>query len=458
MKLTSSHFNAYNMQRKKEATTLPCWAPLKSMYFGFRGNTSVCCYNKVHVIGKYPEQSINEIWNSEAIGLIRDSLKQGDFSMGCEGCLELINAGNYNALPAKNFDDLPQKSASYPSKIDFELSNECNLECIMCRGEFSSSIRRNREKLPPIASVYDAEFVQQLEEFIPYIHHSHFLGGEPFMIPIYLDIWERMNELNPSIRISVQTNGTILTDRIKKILSSMKFEIAISIDSIEEENYRFIRKNGELNKVISNIHYFRDYCQEQKTNFHISYCPMIQNWKELPKVIEFANSLNCEVFFNTVSHPKSCSLMALSSSELSNVIGVLSKSELASGTLIEQKNKESYEQIIQQISAWKNAAIERESLLTITGEISDLNSYLAGLKVYLKDKTEMPFEEIERMSLDISEKLRYIISAAEEHGQADNAIKQIIGLDYQNIYRSVPTSDKEHLLYLFKSFILPLPD
>ena len=220
MKLTQEAIQSYNAQRSQESMTHFCWAPWKSMYVGFRGNVSVCCFNKTHVIGKYPEQPIKEIWFGKKADEIRKSIVNGDFSLGCQGCHELIEAGNYSGLPAKNFDKLPSNKNLYPSKIDFELSNECNLECVMCRGEFSSAIRKNREKLPPILSVYDDAFILQLEEFIPYLTHSHFLGGEPFLIPICLNIWERMGKLNPAMRISIQTNGTILTERAKYMTKS----------------------------------------------------------------------------------------------------------------------------------------------------------------------------------------------------------------------------------------------
>ena len=152
----------YNLQRKTANTSLPCWAPFRSMYFGFRGNTSVCCFNKMHVIGTYPAQSIREIWFGAKADEIRQSLSKSDFSLGCQPCHELITAENYSGLPAKNFDPLPINSNRFPSKIDFELSNECNLECIMCRGEFSTAIRRNREKLQHIPSAYDSAFVVNL--------------------------------------------------------------------------------------------------------------------------------------------------------------------------------------------------------------------------------------------------------------------------------------------------------
>lgn len=458
MHKTGDQLIEYNGQRPPESQSMACWAPIKSLYFGFRGNTSVCCFNKIHVVGKYPDLTIREIWDSAKRKEITQKLARNDFSLGCMGCEELIVAKNFKALPAKNFDTLPIIRADYPSKMDFELSNECNLECLMCRGEFSSSIRKNREKLPPIKSAYDSNFVDQLEEFIPYLENSHFLGGEPFLVPIYLDIWERMVTINPKVRISIQTNGTILTDRIKRIIHSMNFDIAVSIDSIEEENYRIIRKNGEWKKVLPNIHFFREYCRERDTHFHISYCPMIQNWKELPAVVKFANELDCNIFFNTVFHPKSCSISSLSSSEISEIVAVLSEITLPSSTKIEDDNRLSFLQVVNHFELWQKEALEREEISEQTGSTPDLPSYFIGLKTYLSENNDTSIEEQVDIYEDIKAKLNYIIDVAAENNLQETATGHILTMDYKTIVQSLPQMDREHALYLFKSFVTPLPD
>ena len=448
----------YNLQRTTSNTALACWAPFRSMYFGFRGNTSVCCYNKMHVIGTYPSQSIREIWFGAKADEIRQSLSKKDFSLGCQGCHELITAENYSGLPAKNFDPLPIHANRFPSKIDFELSNECNLECIMCRGEFSSAIRRNREKLPPIPTAYDAKFVDQLEEFIPYLENSHFLGGEPFMIPIYIDIWERMIQINPKIRISVQTNGTILTQRIKNLMEKITFEIAVSIDSIYEENYQLIRKNGNFAQLMENIRYFRNYCRERNANFHLSYCPMVQNWEELPDVIAFANNLDCAVFFNTVSFPQECALPFLSSEQLEKIIAQLSRAQLPDGTKIEVHNKKAYSDFLHLLKHWCKQAHEKEDFAKNQPEIESLTAYLVQLELYVIEKMATSEEKRSELIADIAAKLKHILSVARTHGMEETAERHLIGMDFKTIYESVPAVDADHLVTLFRSFIMPIPE
>jgi sulfatase maturation enzyme AslB (radical SAM superfamily) len=57
------------------------------------------------------------------------------------------------------------------------------------------------EHKPPIKDVYDFNFVKQLIPFLPTLKKAQFYGGEPLLIPIYLEIWETIAQYNPSIQI-----------------------------------------------------------------------------------------------------------------------------------------------------------------------------------------------------------------------------------------------------------------
>src|SRR6185295_19977224 len=104
-----------------------------------------------------------------------------------------FESANFAGLRARSFDDLSEDRYAladgvpfaYPKLMEFEISNVCNLECTMCTGFFSSSIRHNREHLPPIKTPYDDAFVRQLEPFVPHLKAARFLGGEPFLIRTY---------------------------------------------------------------------------------------------------------------------------------------------------------------------------------------------------------------------------------------------------------------------------------
>lgn len=343
MKLSSDLLKQYNQTRHNTDKSLVCHAPFVNLNFEQTGNVRACCYNIYDILGKWPNQTIREIWDGQQAKEIRSHIKQNDLGGGCATCAELIETGSYEGVHSKMYDlNVAGKAASgisfiknklgwvnrYPKVMEFELSNQCNLECVMCNGHFSSSIRKNREKLPPIISPYNDKFVDELEEFLPHLTDAKFLGGEPFMIDIYLKIWERIKKVNPKIRIHITTNGTFLNNRIKDLLESLNAGIILSLDSVVKETYEKIRVNSHFEKVMANLEYFSEYTKRKNTFVSIAVCPMLYNWKELPEMLRFCMDKNFTMYFNTVFYPAELSLRNQSPQALHGMITFLEKQQL----------------------------------------------------------------------------------------------------------------------------------
>lgn len=357
--IPKNQLDAFNQTRVGGAKSLVCYAPVKNLYFRHQGKVVACCYNREYVLGTYPEKSIHDIWFGNEAEKLRNHIKNNDLTLGCFGCENLLRAGNYDAVKAKMYDEYSENKKKYPSVMEFELSSKCNLECIMCNGEFSSSIRKNREKRPPLEDVYDDEFVKQLEDFIPYLDEVKFYGGEPFLIPVYYEIWDKIAAENPNCRISVQTNATTLNNRVKNCLERGNFHLNISLDSLDKENFERIRKNANFERVIENLHFFHAYAVSKSTFFGISTCVMKENWRELPAFIHFCNQLEVPIYFHTVYFPSQRALWNLDSHELNEIYDFLSQQSFPTDTEIQRKNKIHYENTLSLIEKWK---IQAETL------------------------------------------------------------------------------------------------
>ncbi len=369
--LSPETLRAYNQHRPLGPQKRLCYAPFKSLYFGHHGKVIACCYNRTYILGEYPTMSIREIWEGEKAEQLRDYIKNNDLTLGCLNCETQLLAGNFDAVKSKQYDLNKLNANNYPSVMEFELSNTCNLECEMCSGDFSSLIRAKREKLPPIKDAYDAEFVNQLEEFIPYLEKINFYGGEPFLIEIYYDIWERVKKLNPSLLLSVQTNGTVLNNRVKRIMESTNFHLNISLDSLQKENYERIRKNADFDRVMENISYFYDYCKSRNTFFGISVCAMQQNWQEIPDFITYCNKLQVPVYIHTVFYPAQCAIRTMKPEQLSAMVEYLQQFSFPANTAVEKKNKTHYQDFVSQVVSWtkpKTDAIVTEKRATTFDE------------------------------------------------------------------------------------------
>ncbi len=373
--LTAKQIESYNQVRLKNARNIICHAPFTSLNFEQNGNVSACCYNRSFSLGKIPDQSIDEIWKGAKANELRAYIKNNDLSGGCSACSEVIQSGNYQGTKAIYYDEFAPKSNWFndiknkfqqaslqmPRLFEFELSNSCNLECIMCNGYFSSAIRKNREHLPPIKNHYGDEFVEQLIPYLPYLTDVKFLGGEPFLIDIYYKIWDKIIQINPKIKVHITTNGSILNKKTKKYLEQLNAGIIVSIDSLNKENYEAIRINANLVEILQNVEYFIQYTQTKKTYLSFAICPIIQNRYDMPELLQFCNSKNIHIHFNTVWTPESTSLRFLDSQELKKVIDYYSEFTYESQTNIQKENNEKYHDYIAQLNTWLAEAEARNS-------------------------------------------------------------------------------------------------
>lgn len=374
--LTDTQIKAYNQVRIKKARGILCHAPFVSLNFEQNGNVSACCYNRSFSLGKIPNQSIQEIWNGEKANQLRSFIKQNDLSGGCSACQEVIQFGNYQGTKAIYYDEYATQKNIWqkvknlinqsehdfiPKVFEFELSNSCNLECIMCNGYFSSAIRKNREHLPAIKNHYGDEFVEQLTPFIPHLTDVKFLGGEPFLIDIYYKIWDKIIAINPKIRVHITTNATIVNKKTRSYLEKLNAGIIISIDSLNKENYEKIRLNADYDMVIQNIQYFINYTKEKNTFLSFAICPIVSNKFDIPEIMHFCNQNNIHIHFNTVWTPENESLRFLSSQDLKDIIEHYKKVKYPVSNKLQIENFNKLNDFISQLESWYSEKVNNET-------------------------------------------------------------------------------------------------
>jgi MoaA/NifB/PqqE/SkfB family radical SAM enzyme len=392
------------------------------MFFSVDGRILPCCQNRNHSYGDIKNQTISEIWNGKKIIELRNHIDNSTLPDSCSECSKRIIDGNFDAVKARHYDEI-SINKKHPTMMEFELSNNCNLQCIMCSSKFSSSFHSDNKESKREKDIYSDEFLEQLDEFIPHLEKVEFLGGEPFFISVYYKIWERIIQLNPGCVIMVQTNGTILNDKIKLLLLKGNFRINVSIDSFQKDTYQKIRKNSNFENVIENISFFANYAEKNKYPLGISVCPMQQNWEEIPEIIKKCNELNAFVHFNTVFSPDTCSLYSLPFDKLITAFNKLSASTFPNKTRIEKKNKFHFDGFLNQLSAWIEEKKELNEKLKIKAlwwrqkqdEIEKytvaehLDSVLKYLKISLHNNSENNYDEKDLQLF--SEKLNCIIVA-----------------------------------------------
>lgn len=310
----------YNKNRTLGPRKIICNAPFTQIYFKQDGKLTACCASSVDAYGNINDGTINQIWNGIKADKLRRRILNYDLSGGCLGCQHSLEVGNYNAFIGRVYDTIfPVKVRDYPNEMTFEISNTCNLECIMCSGEFSNLIRKKRENMPPLPNHYDNDFFEQVKDFLPKLKRVRFMGGEPFLIKEYKSIINYILENNKDCKIHIQTNGTILNENVKRIVESENVELSISIDSLQKNKFEEIRKNSNYERVMENLSYFSYRAQKYHQLININFCVMNNNWNEVADIVLFCEKRNFSLAIIPVVDPAYLSLSDLKYDELNNI-------------------------------------------------------------------------------------------------------------------------------------------
>jgi radical SAM protein with 4Fe4S-binding SPASM domain len=308
-------------------TSVPtaCHAPFVSLYFTAKGDVLACCQSTIAPLGNVTRSSLEDIWQGPRAQALRERLQAFDLPPECRFCQWQVDDGNPDASYARNFDHLTRDGDGWPTQLEFAISNRCNLECVMCNGDFSSTIRARRERRPPLPSVYGDRFFEQLRPFLEHLDVARFLGGEPFLVPEYQRIWDLIVETGRPVACDVTTNGTVWTRRMEATLAALPFSIAVSLDGITRETVEAVRQGAEFDVVMANVDRFAAYCADRGTPFALTYCLMVPNWREFPDFLAFADERGADVFVNTVNWPSHLSLYVLPPDELTAVADELER-------------------------------------------------------------------------------------------------------------------------------------
>jgi len=289
-----------------------CKAPFVGIFIDTSGNVTPCCFNREDIFGNIYTQSIKEIWYSEIALNLRNTLLKKILPKGCIRCQEFINAKNFYNSGIYIYKNFNHKKLTIQT-IDLELSYLCNLNCEMCYLK-SKKYELSQEK--------EEIILKCMELLLPNLKRIRFLGGEPLYIPIYKKIFNKILTKKNKYSIHITTNGTIFEKSLKKISQKNNLFLTFSIDSLDEYNYKKIRRGAQLQNVINNI---KAYKQLKPKHITIAITPMILNVLDIPKLVKYANNNNFSLHFNYLIYPKELSINNLNIKDLKKIIEILKK-------------------------------------------------------------------------------------------------------------------------------------
>lgn len=245
------------------------------------GNINPCCWQGSHPLTYTAGDKYLSAWNSHELTALRKNMIHSLPSI-CSKKMEEVGCHQTHEN-LRNIIDFTVVQNRQPLRLDWFFNGKCNLECKSCHNWKSSSEFDGSEE----------SWEDLKKNIFPYLCEIDLKGGEPFIQKRNYDLMEYVSEVNPLCVWDITTNGQIkFNTEISRYLDKLLIGVfAVSIDSLNPEIFKILRKNGELSKTMNFLNCLIDYNSMRKPGFQFQICLNFviqkENWQETESIIQF---------------------------------------------------------------------------------------------------------------------------------------------------------------------------
>lgn len=150
---------------------------------------------------------------------------------------------------------LKKDAVAFPYNTTIELTNRCNLKCIMCPRPKMGNLKVREMDFDLFKKIVDdiVKFGDKRTHFTP-------VGlGEPLMYPEFTEAIEYIKIKCPSALINIDTNGTLLDEEKAKMLCKLLGRgdrLLISLNGGDRDVYEWLMGKDKFDLVVINIKNF----------------------------------------------------------------------------------------------------------------------------------------------------------------------------------------------------------
>ncbi|MBT8342151.1 MAG: radical SAM protein [Desulfatitalea sp.] len=175
--------------------------------------------------------------------------------------------------------------STVPQRLVLELTNSCNLSCIMCG--------RNAKEFKK--TFFDLKWMDKLSTIMDKVTEVTLFGwGEPTVHPEFRQLLKILDEI--TVKTYFLTNG-MLIDRFSDLILNTVDVMAVSIDGATPETNDRIRRGADFNKIIrhlKNLVRMRDKSPLKTPYINFVMTLMDDTIEELPRLVEIAHDVGIE--------------------------------------------------------------------------------------------------------------------------------------------------------------------
>jgi radical SAM protein with 4Fe4S-binding SPASM domain len=298
---------------------MKCIAPWKALSVRFNGDVVPdCVYTGRH--GNIYENTLSEIFQNTNFLNVQQSILKGEFPKECSQCSfkEAVNGHSRRIFFDQLFPHIPRTLDIDIRFLEFNISNKCNLQCLMCSGVNSTSWIKLDQKLDNISDQFQRplnhpdfgykivkpDIVDKLfseTQYFKNLEYVNIKGGEPYMENDNIKLLKKLISLNlhKQITLDISTNATVDNPEFEELALQFKTKWHISIEGVGKL-YNYIRGADKYSweQFESNLHRFDKFDQVYFAGTVMTY--NVCHLKEIFNWFEKIKKSNYQMFFSNV--------------------------------------------------------------------------------------------------------------------------------------------------------------
>jgi MoaA/NifB/PqqE/SkfB family radical SAM enzyme len=298
-----NNLHLQTLLRRAEGATAPdrfdgqfCRAPFENLETTPSGDVHFCCPAWLpKPIGNLKDATAEEIWNSPAARDIRASIHDGSYRHCSRMHCPKLSGGGLEPRDAIRSRDLKTVSDARRVRLDRGPRNvilshdrSCNLACPSCRTGLILARKAEQEDLNGLAD----------RVLFPLLAGAARVritaSGDPFGSAHFQYVMRNIGRCgNPALRIDLQTNGLLLTERLWSdlALEGRVGALMVSIDAARPETYARVRRPGRFEVLAPNLAFFARLRAEGRiARLRFDFVVQGENWREMSEFVTLARA------------------------------------------------------------------------------------------------------------------------------------------------------------------------
>ena len=298
------------------------------------GRVRPCCIYKDYITDDNGDPfyvqttSVKEIFSSKYMRDLRQQFRNGIKPSGCGTCVkDESNQVRSKRVAYSRYNGDYNLEPELPVEYQMILSNACNLKCRSCTPSHSSLWQAEHKvifgdtgyRMPHNQSGHHESVLWKTRhEWMQYVQRLEIVGGEPFYIKQWPELWQELVDggYSQSIDMDMSSNGTIYGGEVleKFIPHFKRIGVGLSIDGMGPM-YEYLRHPGVWREVEENILQYKKLLDTYPTKFSVSYTHTI-GWLNAWEVPEFhawinTNTPKFQIWDNIIHSPRHMSLVMI---------------------------------------------------------------------------------------------------------------------------------------------------